>query len=301
MTDPGPADAGVRFVDVDGVRTAYREAGEGRPVLLLHGGDFRSFGSSHDWQPVIPLLAERGFRVIALDKLGQGFTALPPEGAPGFTMAAVHRHAEAFVECLGLERYAVIGHSRGALPAAILALDHPERVTELVIVDSSTLGPVSPLTPTDFYRRAYAGMSEPPGAADVRRELDMNSHSRSHVDDAAVEVRLAIATQRKAAAARRIMGEEEAFAHVFVPDAEALRAATLRRLGALVTPTLIIWGREDPSAPLGIGQELYRLIATVHPASVLEIIDDAGHYVFREQPRRFAELVGGFVGVADER
>lgn len=50
----------LSILDVAGVRTGYREAGHGVPLLVLNGGDYRSFSSSHDWPPVLPLLAAAG-------------------------------------------------------------------------------------------------------------------------------------------------------------------------------------------------------------------------------------------------
>lgn len=290
----------LAFIDVAGTRTAYREEGDGFPLLLLHGGDYRSFSSSHDWQPVLRLLAGQGFRAIAVDKLGQGYTDLPGKGAPSFTMQAVYEHVAGFADALGLGNFAVAGHSRGALPAALLAMDQPERVTALVVIDSNTLGPVSSLTPTDFYPRVYAGMSEPPTAEQARREMDLNSFSTAHVDDATIQVRTEIARQPKAATARQIMNAG-GFREVFLPDAERLREAALGRIrgGELAAETLIIWGRNDPSAPLGIALELFGLVADVQPATELHVINQAGHYTYREHPARVAGLVAGFVKPAE--
>ena len=102
-----------KFVDVDGIQTRYFEAGSGETVLLVHGGNF---GSPHccdcslDWNLNFDGLAEQ-FHVVALDKLGQGLTAIP-SNENDYTMDAVVRHTLRFMEILNLSDVHVVGHSR---------------------------------------------------------------------------------------------------------------------------------------------------------------------------------------------
>ena len=155
------------YVDVSGVETRYVQLGSGRPLLLLHGGDFRSPSHSIDWDLNISDLASRGYRVIALDKLGQGGTAGPTSLA-GYTMRSVYEHVECFIDALGLTGngatadLTLVGHSRGGLPAATYALNHPEVVRSLVIVSSATCAPEVPSDNAAFYAKAFQGMSDTP-------------------------------------------------------------------------------------------------------------------------------------------
>lgn len=109
-------------------KIAWREAGRGAPVLLIHG-----VGLNADaWEPQIAGLSPRR-RVIAMDMPGHGQSDLLPEGAG---LADFVGAAAQLVDDLGLGATAVVGHSMGALVALGLALDHPDKVTALVALNA---------------------------------------------------------------------------------------------------------------------------------------------------------------------
>ncbi|ROR89743.1 alpha/beta fold hydrolase [Nocardioides aurantiacus] len=130
-------------VDVDGVRVHARTAGSGPPVLLLHG-----YPQTHVmWHRVAPVLAKRHTVVLA-DLRGYGDSDRPadePGGAAGdaagsSTHAAYSKRAMAadqvgLMRALGHERFAVVGHDRGARVTHRLCLDHPEAVTRAAVLD----------------------------------------------------------------------------------------------------------------------------------------------------------------------
>jgi pimeloyl-ACP methyl ester carboxylesterase len=117
------------FIEADGVRIFYREAGpaDGHVVLLLHG--FPS--SSHMYRDLIPRLATR-YRVIAPDLPGFGFTTVPESRAYKYSFDALAHTANAFVVALGLKHYALYVFDYGAPVGYRLAMAHPERVTVIV-------------------------------------------------------------------------------------------------------------------------------------------------------------------------
>ncbi|MBF4560353.1 alpha/beta hydrolase [Pseudomonas sp. p50] len=117
------------FVEADGVRVFYREAGNpNAPVfLLIHG--FPS--SSHQYRDLIPLLATK-YHVIAPDLPGFGFTEVPAERHYVYTFDALAKTLGDFVDVLGLERYAMYFFDYGAPTGLRLALAHPERISALV-------------------------------------------------------------------------------------------------------------------------------------------------------------------------
>ena len=119
----------VHRVDADGVKVFYREAGqpEAPVLLLLHGYP----SSSHQFRALIPLLAPH-YRVIAPDLPGFGFTQVPAERDYVYSFDNLAKTLEAFVEALGLQRYALYVFDYGAPTGLRLALAHPERVTALV-------------------------------------------------------------------------------------------------------------------------------------------------------------------------
>src|SRR5215216_1966678 len=115
-----------RYVEVGEARVAYREEGDGEPLLLLHGCPFSSF----IWRKVIPLLSPR-YRCMAPDLLGLGDTETP-EGAD-WSLRAQAAMVIGFLDALGIERAHVVGHDQGGAIAQLLASEHPERVDRLVI------------------------------------------------------------------------------------------------------------------------------------------------------------------------
>lgn len=283
------------FVDVDGIRTAYHEAGSGRPLLLIHGGDYRTFAHSCDWSLNMETLSKE-FRVIAIDKLGQGFTDNPKQESD-YTMQAVCDHIESFINVLGLDDLAVVGHSRGGLPSARLAIKYPERVTALVVVDSNTLAAKSAIVPANFYPTAFAGMPDRPDAEHAAKELIMNSFATDHITDSFVEARRSAGLLEKSLTARRIMASGK-FKEQFLPDADRLRDDTLNQIAAgdLRTNTLIAWGREDPSAPLQIGIDLYETVASGgSERAEFHVFNRSGHYPYRERAEAFNETLAAFL------
>jgi pimeloyl-ACP methyl ester carboxylesterase len=114
-------------IHVDGNRFTVFEHGEGPAVLLLHG--FPS--SSADWRHLIPALAERGFRCVAPDLLGLGDSDMPDDVAQ-YTVAKDAEHALRIADELGLDRFHLVCHDRGATHGWLIAADRPERVDRLV-------------------------------------------------------------------------------------------------------------------------------------------------------------------------
>lgn len=107
--------------DLGGLRLHYVEAGVGEPVLLWHG----FLGSWYSWRRLIPLLVERGYRVIAPDMRGYGDSDKPPTGYDALTLA---RDFRSLAEHLGLERHHVVSHNMGAPPALVYAAEWPDAV-----------------------------------------------------------------------------------------------------------------------------------------------------------------------------
>lgn len=118
-----------RYLQADGVNIFYREAGDpSHPVLLLLHG-FPT--SSHQFRHLMPLLADR-FHLIAPDLPGFGFTDVPAERHYSWTFDALGQTLTAFVDALGLKRYALYVFDYGAPAGLRLALARPERVSGLI-------------------------------------------------------------------------------------------------------------------------------------------------------------------------
>lgn len=121
-----------RFVDTNGIRMSVHRAGHGPPLILLHG-----YPQNHmAWEKVAPAFAER-FDVIVPDLRGYGESDAPPDDADHHTYSKreMARDILGLMDSCGVERAHVLGHDRGARVTYRLALDHPERVLRIGIVE----------------------------------------------------------------------------------------------------------------------------------------------------------------------
>jgi pimeloyl-ACP methyl ester carboxylesterase len=122
-----------RYVDAAGLRMHYLDGGgAGRPLIAIHGWP----ETSHEWTRIAPHLAASG-RLLAVDTRGHGQTAAP---ANGYDRAQLARDIVAFMDALGIERCPVIAHDWGGIIACKLALDHPDRVERLCLMDTICTG-----------------------------------------------------------------------------------------------------------------------------------------------------------------
>ena len=301
----------AKFVNVDGIRTRYFEGGSGEAMVLVHGGHFgRSASAANGWMPIFPSLAAH-FHVYAVDKLGMGLTDNPGSDAD-YTMKATVQHIYRFMETLSVEKVHLVGHSRGALPMARIAIDHPDRVRTLILFDSNTLAPGDP--PPSAPNLTPAG--PPPTKESIRQEL-LSSRSAFHkhfVTDEYVEAQLEVALHPKI---RQAAERFETLRKRFVeqnPEKVRARPAlarnsgtgwwlyevkdeTLDMLGAgrLRTPTLIIWGFNDPSATYDMGVDLFKLISPSVDKAQLHFFNQCGHAPYREYPEEVTRLMADFI------
>jgi haloacetate dehalogenase len=119
-------------VDLDGVRIKVRRAGAGRPILLLHGYP----QTMVMWHRIAPSLAEN-FTVVVADLRGYGGSS-KPEGGPGhrnYAKRVMALDMTTLMARLGHDRFAVAGHDRGGRVAHRMALDAPDRVAALAVLD----------------------------------------------------------------------------------------------------------------------------------------------------------------------
>lgn len=115
-----------------GAEISIAKAGEGPPLLLLHG-----YPQTHVmWHKIAPQLAER-FTVVLSDLRGYGDSAKPPGGErhEAYSKRAMAQDQAEVMAALGFDSFAVVGHDRGARVTHRLALDHPERVTKAAVLD----------------------------------------------------------------------------------------------------------------------------------------------------------------------
>jgi len=272
-----------RAISVDGDRIAYRVAGQGPLLLLVHG----MAGSSLTWRHVMPELAER-FTVMAPDLLGQGHSD-KPRGE--YSLGAHANTLRDLMDTLGYERATVVGQSLGGGVAMQFAYQFPERCERLVLVDSGGLGPevtfylrmltlpgfewVFPLFCTPRLRDAGSRVGTWLGRAGVQSTPARQEVWRSYASLADGESRRAFFRSLRD-----------------VIDFRGQAVSALGRLHrAAELPTLIVWGARDPFIPVSHAVAAHEAI----PASRLEIFDEVGHYPHCEAPERFVEVLLDFV------
>lgn len=288
----------AKTMTVDGIETFYHVAGSGEPIVFVYGGNFGSpeFASSaHVWNLNFAPLAER-FQVIAFDKIGQGFSANPLRDED-YTMAAVVRHAAAFIAALKLPPVHIVGHSRGGFSAVRIALEYPHLVRSVTVVSSGTL---SPRVGTNDV--ALAACPHPPYTRESGRWIyEGYCFSPKSVTDDWIERVYEVLQLPKYRESVRKMMDEQLGARFFVPELAKQKRETLQwlREGRLQRPTQIVFGRNDPTVATEGAFDLFEMIGAHQRKTEVHIFNQAGHFSYREHPARFNALLGGFVDLID--
>jgi 2-hydroxy-6-oxonona-2,4-dienedioate hydrolase len=285
-----PRMPGPKWVDVNGARTCYYEAGSGEPVLFIYGGSAgvaESAECAGTWNLNLLPLAAR-FRAIAYDKLGQGYTDNPSRDED-YTIGAVVQHAAGFITGLGLPPVHVVGHSRGGYAATRLTLERPDLIQSLTIVNSSTLSPGVGTNEVVLAGCPYAPYSR----ESARWIYEHYCFSKASVTDEWVNMVTAIMQQDKYRESVRKMVGEFLGSKIFLPHLARQKRETLERIanGYLQRPTQIFWGQDDATALIERGLELFHMIAQHDSRAVFHAINRSGHFPFREQAQRFNALL----------
>lgn len=265
---PRGTSALLRRAEVGGLSVAYQRAGDGPPLVLLHGFTH----DSRAWRPQLEGLADQ-FTVIAWDAPGAGQSPDPPET---FGIGDWADCLAGFLDAVDVTSAHIVGLSWGGLLAQEFYRRHPARVRSLVLADTyagwkgSLPEPIpeerlaaclrdASLPPAEFVGRYLPGMfSQSPGA-DVRDEMG------------------------------RIMADFHPLGFRLMATALA-RADTRDLLPNVRVPTLLIWGDADARSPMGVAHQLHEAI----PGARFAVIPGAGHVANLEDPIRFNTQVRDF-------
>ena len=298
MGDTSAAASGTlpdpKWVDVSGVDTRYFELGAGRPIVFIYGGNFGSADSASSapiWKLNLLPLSEK-YRVIAFDKLGQGHTGNPLRD-DDYTMAAVVRHAAGFLDALGLDGVHLVGHSRGGYAATRIALEHPQRVKSLTIVNSGTL---SPRVGTNDVVLS-AGPHPPFSREGARWIYERYSFDKTAVTDEWIDTSYEVLNLPKYRESVRKMEEERLKTRLFFPSLARDKRETMGWLaeGRLQRPTQIVWSLNDKTTSFEGGLDLMQIVSAHERRTSFHLFNESGHFPYREHPERFNALVDGFV------
>jgi 2-hydroxy-6-oxonona-2,4-dienedioate hydrolase len=280
-----------KTVMVGGAETWYCEQGSGPTVLLVHGGAMgapRNLGSA-DWAGPMRLMSRS--RVVAVDRIGQGFTG-NPFSADHCTMQASVSHLIAFIETAGLPPVHLVGHSRGGYAATRAALERQDLVRSLTIVSSGTLSPG--VATTDV---ALAAEDRSISRDAVLHAYRMWMFDASGVSLAAVDACAEATMTHKYRELLAMFDAGNLQARLVLPQLAREKRETLRWLeeGRLQRPANVMWGRNDRTADPRRGLALFQIIRRHERRAEFNMVSRAGHFPFVEHPAWFAGHVAAFV------
>jgi pimeloyl-ACP methyl ester carboxylesterase len=293
-----PYPVGLLPLNNDGeqVRMAYMDVSpaqpNGRTVVLLHG---RNFPSSY-WAPVIRTLNTAGYRVVVPDQIGFGKSSKPASDLHFDTLA---RNTIALLDHLQVAKADIVAHSLGGMLGVRIARAYPDRVGHLLLAAPIGLEDYRlyvPPTPTEKILENEDKLT----ADGYRKQLETNYSLKLPPEQVTpfIDARFNI----------KGGSEYPRWLRAFVNSAQMIyREPVVHEIPLVSQPTLFIMGADDHNAPgkpnapealrpkMGQNAELAKALAAKMPDASAEVIPNAGHLVFLDEPLRFNELMLGFL------
>ncbi|HEY0328873.1 MAG TPA: alpha/beta hydrolase [Rhodopseudomonas sp.] len=282
--------------DGEQLRMAYMDVAaaqpNGRTVLLLHG---RNFPSSY-WAPEIKTLTDAGYRVVAPDQIGFGKSS-KPAGELHFDNLA--RNTIALADHLQLGRVDIVAHSLGGMLAVRIARADPQRIAHLLLAAPIGLEDYRLYVPPTATEKIIE--TEDKLTADgYRKQLETNYSLKTPPEQVTplIDARFNI----KGAA------DYPRWLRAFVASAQMIyREPVVHEIPLITVPTLFVMGADDHNAPgrpnapealrpkMGHNADLAKALAAQMPNARAEVLADAGHLVFLDQPAQFDRLMLEFL------
>ena len=270
-----------RILDTPKGKLHYHVAGDGPPLLLLHGSGPGVSGWAN-FRGNLPVFA-RDFTTYVLDMPGFG-KSYSPDANP---MLAAPAAVLDFLDGLGLGSLPILGNSMGGAIAARIAADHPERVSRLAAIGGVGLSLLSPAPPEGIKR--LAEFLDTPTREKLVKWMESMVYDTGILTDEFVQLRWEAATDPAA---------PDDIRKLFNPRSlEAMRhrglnaADQISMLTRIQAPTLIMWGRDDRVTPLDGSLAAMRLI----PKCELHVFYDCGHWAMIERKDEFESVVLSFL------
>jgi len=274
-----------RLVAIDDTSLWVVERGEGPPVILLHGGPGLDH---HEFADYLDPLAELGFRLVLVDQRANGRSERPPRHT--WTLERMAQDVIMLARALGLERYAVLGHSYGAFVALQNAVDYPGASALTVVsggvpsmrwMEGAVERNLAALEPGELRTRiADSWEREPFVTTPEEFHALMRDQFPFHFADP-LDPRIEEYLERTRDT-------------VYAPDVLAVFAETDYggldlddRLGEIRSPVLVLAGRHDRTCP----PEAAEAIARGVRGAELVVFERSGHMTFVEEPEAYLETV----------
>ncbi|MBE1548595.1 pimeloyl-ACP methyl ester carboxylesterase [Mycobacterium sp. OAS707] len=279
--------AELKYLELHGDRIAYRDAGTGETILLIHG----MAGSSDTWRAMIPQLAKK-YRVVAPDLLGHGRSDKP---RGDYSLGAFAVWLRDLLDELGVTRATIVGQSLGGGVAMQFVYQHPDYCQRLVLISSGGLGPDVGWT----LRLLSAPGAElimpiiaPPPVLKAGNKLRSWFSSVGVQSPRGAEIWSAYSSfadsQTRQAFLRTLRS---------VVDYRGQAVSALNRLHvASELPIMAIWGDKDQIIPVSHAYAAQE----VRPESRLEVLEGVGHFPQVERPAEVVDLLDDFITSTSE-
>jgi pimeloyl-ACP methyl ester carboxylesterase len=289
MPPPMPQLPGVehRFVDVDGVRIHVAEAGEGDPLVLLHGWPQNWW----EWRHLIPRFAD-DYRLICLDTRGSGWSDAPKDGYDKETMAT---DVLAVLDRLGVDRVRMVGHDVGGYLGFLICLRAPERVVRYVSLNTGH--PFVRPTPAalgTLWRFWYWPINGAPllGPWLIRHAFFSKALRRwftaVQAGWSAEDGEIFLAPWKEPA---RALAASKTYRTYLLVDSPRVLLGGYRKV-RLTVPTLMLHGSDDRI----LREPFLRGFEPFAHDMTLELVPGAGHFIADEHPGLVADRVLAFFG-----
>lgn len=268
------------FISIEGIRLHFQEFGEpaAPPMILIHGYT----ASLYVWKTVAPMLADAGFRVIAIDMPGFGYSEKPHWF--DYSIPSQAHVIERFMDRLGIGRAVIVGSSYGGAVAATIALDYKERVEKLVLVD--------PVTNDHVKNHPILRIAAVPGFGEVITPFLVGSRTfmKMRMHRTLAPANHTLITEERLKNIQRPINAADGHHSVLATSRNWHADRIEQDAGLIDQQTLLIWGDQDRVIPIENGYKLYNSI--LH--SRLVVLKNCGHVPQEEKSELFTKLVVDF-------
>ena len=265
-----------KMIQVDGLKTCYLEEGAGAPVVFLHGASLGS--SARAFERNLPAFAAAGFRAIAYDQPGFGLTDNPTDYTASYRTQFIVK----FLDAIDANSAALLGHSQAAGMAVRVALQHPARLSHLLLVGGGGVLPPLPDKPGSGPAEGQEGTGATPTLEDMRNIMNNNFFNKSLITTELLEQRLKMSVGKNFAAFLERSKARE-------PQGGGV--PLYQRLKEISVPLLLLYGKQDR----GSAAQRCALLKEQEPSLRIELIDNAAHLIIWEAADKFNEAALRFL------
>ena len=297
----------AKVVDVNGVKARYYEAGQGEPLLLIHGGSTGGSSTANVWSRNIPGLAKK-YHVFAIDRLGSGLSGNPANHDYG--NAAQVEFVYQFIKAMKLSQIHLVGHSMGGAVALYTAIAHPDLFKTLTIVAHGPENPPAANGDTKLQpellkcpnQEVYEGL---------KCRVEKLAWGDKTFDKEYWDADIQMATTAKSKEARAQVSAAQKNPDYAKQGAayrekawEQIKSGVLGQMPVLIysgKQDVLDWGVNEPTAMLRGELGLFDILGTKNRNVQMIIVNEGGHFMYREHPELFNADLTTFIEFWNQR